>query len=536
MLQPVDQPVDVDAPPPPRPGVLGRVAAVPPAAVVAGLVVASALLRLRGLGTWYWIDEGISLGIASHPLTEIPGVLVKDGSPPLYYLVLHAWTAVFGSTEVATHSLSLVFAVATVPLAWWAGRSLFDRRVGLVAAGLFAANPFLTGYSRETRMYTLVALLGVVVTASFLHVYAFGRRRYLPLFVAGLTLLLYTHTWGLFAAGGCAAALLPCLLARSDRRRVAVDAGIGFGLAALLFVPWLPTLASQAAHNGAPWSPRPVPREALSAVSEVLGDLHERVLVALVIAGGGVMLALARRGRTPEGAATRAMVVLIAVTVGLGWASAQVSPAWAPRYFSVFVAPILLLSALALARSGPRGLLALVIILAIWTQPLAVLFGGREPISRDAKAVDKPVAAAVAPLLGRGDLVVAMQMEEVPLLHHYLDRLGEDLRYADPSGPVADPAVADWREALDRMEASTAETALAPLVDALPGGHRVLLVCQITADRPVRRWFAIMEERCAEWKAWLAADGRLRPVPVPALDRVRSDLSGSVLLFEKGAA
>ena len=532
MLQPVDETVDDDRPRPPGTDGLGRLRRAPAAAVVAGLVAVSILLRLRGLGTWYWIDEGISLGIASHPLAEIPGLLVSDGSPPLYYLLLHGWMAVFGSSEVSTHSLSLLFAVATVPAAWWAGRSLFDRRVGLIAAGLFAFNPFLTGFSRETRMYTLVALLSVLVTASFLHVYAFGRRRYLPLFVGSLALLLYTHTWGLFAAAGCAAALLPCLLARSDRRRLAVDAGIGFGLAALLFAPWLPTLLYQAAHNGAPWSPRPVPREALSAVGEVLGDLHERVLVALVVAGGGVLLALARRGRSPEGAATRAMGVLIAATVGLGWVSAQVSPAWAPRYFSIFVAPILLLASLALARSGSRGILALVLILGIWTQPLSLLSGGWEPIGRDAKAVDRPVAAAVSPLLGPDDLVVVMQMEEVPLLHHYLPG---GLRYADPAGPVADPGVADWRDALERMEASNAPADLAPLVDAVPAGHKVLLVCQITADRPVRRWFAIMEERCREWKAWLAADDRLRPVAVPALGRVRDNLPESVLLFEKSA-
>jgi len=275
-----------------------------------------------------------------------------------------------------------------------------------------------------------------------------------------------------------------------------------------------------------------VPREALSAVGEVLGDLHERVLVALVVAGGGVLLALARRGRSPEGAATRAMGVLIAATVGLGWVSAQVSPAWAPRYFSIFVAPILLLASLALARSGSRGILALVLILGIWTQPLSLLSGGWEPIGRDAKAVDRPVAAAVSPLLGPDDLVVVMQMEEVPLLHHYLPG---GLRYADPAGPVADPGVADWRDALERMEASNAPADLAPLVDAVPAGHKVLLVCQITADRPVRRWFAIMEERCREWKAWLAADDRLRPVAVPALGRVRDNLPESVLLFEKSA-
>ncbi len=220
------QPVDDDEPLRPRLSLVDRARTVPDAVVVTALTAVSTLLRLPGLGTWYWIDEGISVGIASHPLGDIPGLLTRDGSPPLYYLLLHVWMAVFGSSEVATHSLSLLFAVATVPAAWWAGRSLFDRRVGLVAAVLAAANPFVTLYSRETRMYTLVALLGVLVAGSFLHVFAFGRRRYLPLFVASLVLLLYTHTWGIFATAGCAAAVVPCLLARTDRRRLLADAAL----------------------------------------------------------------------------------------------------------------------------------------------------------------------------------------------------------------------------------------------------------------------------------------------------------------------
>ena len=159
MLQPVD-----DEPLRPRLSLVDRVRAVPDVAVVAALVGISTLLRLPGLGTWYWIDEGISVGFASHPLGDIPGLLTRDGSPPLYYLLLHVWMSVFGSSEVSTHALSLVFAVATVPAAWWAGRSLFDRRVGLLAAVLAATNPFLTLFGREARMYTLVALLGVLVT------------------------------------------------------------------------------------------------------------------------------------------------------------------------------------------------------------------------------------------------------------------------------------------------------------------------------------------------------------------------------------
>src|SRR5690242_9570581 len=82
------------------------------AAAVAALIAVAAVLRLRALSAPYWIDEGISVGISSHPLSAIPGVLRQDGSPPLYYLLLHVWMALFGSAPQATHALSAVLAIA----------------------------------------------------------------------------------------------------------------------------------------------------------------------------------------------------------------------------------------------------------------------------------------------------------------------------------------------------------------------------------------------------------------------------------------
>ena len=63
------------------------------------LLAVSILLRTRELDVGFWIDEGLSVGIADRPLDDIPGVLRQDGSPPLYYLLLSLWMDVFGSSE-----------------------------------------------------------------------------------------------------------------------------------------------------------------------------------------------------------------------------------------------------------------------------------------------------------------------------------------------------------------------------------------------------------------------------------------------------
>ena len=509
--------------------------------LVIALVAASFLLRLEGLGRWLWIDEGISVGIASHPLSEIPGVLRLDGSPPLYYLLLHAWMVLFGTSELALHALSLIFALMLVPVSLWAGWSLFGRRAGWILAVMAATNPYLSDYAREARMYTLVPLLALVATATFLHAFVFGRRRYLPLFAGSLVLLLYTHNWGLWFAAGAAAALVPCLRSATDRRRLKADASWTFAAVGLLYLPWVPTLVFQGRHTGAPWSATPVPREAVSALSEVLGDPHERVLVALVLVAGAALWQLWRGRRhdvtaataadTTAATAATALAVLIGVTVGAAWLGAQVRPSWAARYVVICLPPVLLLAALGLARSGTRGLVALGLILLFWTQPLARLSGDRPAVGLDEMATEKVLADAVSPHLRPGDLVVVVQMEEVPVLRYYLPA---GLRFATAMGPVEDPRVADWRDALARLEAATPATHLRPLIDEAPVGSRVLLVCPVPEPvDPELAWFELMEERCREWEAALATDPRLARAPVDGAEGWTSALGRAVRLVAK---
>src|ERR1019366_8658424 len=99
-----------------------------PGAILLVLVALSALVRSRFITGQLWGDEAIAIGIASHSLSAIPGLLRHDGSAPAYYLLLHVWINLFGSGEVAAHLLSLILGLLSVPVAMWSGWSLFGRR------------------------------------------------------------------------------------------------------------------------------------------------------------------------------------------------------------------------------------------------------------------------------------------------------------------------------------------------------------------------------------------------------------------------
>src|SRR5919206_1614944 len=164
----------------------GRLA-VPGAFV--SLLLISLYIRTREIGIGFWIDEGLSVGIANRPLGQIPHALREDGSPPLYYVLLHFWMALSGHSEAGVRAMSLLFALLAIPAAWWAAGKVFRAtKAAWIAAALAALNPFLSQYAQEARMYSLVALLIFPATACFIRAYALdgeaSRRPWIAGFAA----------------------------------------------------------------------------------------------------------------------------------------------------------------------------------------------------------------------------------------------------------------------------------------------------------------------------------------------------------------
>ncbi len=474
---------------------------VTPRVLTAGGLLALALvavvLRTRAMDAAYWIDEGLSVGISSNALTEIPGVLRFDGSPPLYYLLLHGWMSLFGTAEAATHALSVVFAALVMPAAFWAGRSLFGARTGWVAAVLAATNTFLTYYAQETRMYALVGLLGLLVTATHLHVFARRDRRYLAPFAVALAALIYTHNWGLFLGAAAFAAWVVLWWTGGRERSLLRDGLLGFGAVAALYAPWLPTLAFQAAHTGAPWAERPGVDALLSALGLLLGGSSTAIAILLV---GGSGLAGALRERGPVARATLALVVLTAGAVLLAYVASQISPAWANRYFAAFVGPLLLLAAAGLGRAGRLGLVTLALVFVFWLDPRTTQL--------ESKSNVRSVAATMQTFVTPGDLVVSIHPEQLPLLAHYLP---EGPRYANSMGLVQDPSFFNWNDALDRLEAARPAATIDRIIPNLSVGEELVLVQPIIRSANWEApWTSLVRRRAAQWERRLDADPRMR--------------------------
>src|SRR3954452_4883251 len=102
-------------------------------------------------------DEAVAGLISSRPLGDLLHTVVLDrGGAPLHFLLAHTALGIDPTPE-AERWVSVLFALATVPLCYDLTRRLAGRSAGLVAVGQAATSQVRRLYVTSGRMYSLFA-------------------------------------------------------------------------------------------------------------------------------------------------------------------------------------------------------------------------------------------------------------------------------------------------------------------------------------------------------------------------------------------
>ena len=222
--------------------------------VVLGCVLLAMAISLSiGLRQSVWFDEGYSILVAKQSVGDLIHLTSVDTHPPLYYLLLKFWTGVFGWSEIALRSLSVLAMGGAMAIGIFLVKRLFGARVALFVLPLVILAPFLLRYGFEIRMYALGSLIGIAATYTL--VVALGVKDvrakwrsyslYALLVVAGMLTLYYT------AVLWIAHVLWLVWRARKEKRPLFKQpAFAAMGASVALFLPWLPVFISQLG-NGA---------------------------------------------------------------------------------------------------------------------------------------------------------------------------------------------------------------------------------------------------------------------------------------------
>jgi 4-amino-4-deoxy-L-arabinose transferase-like glycosyltransferase len=345
------------------------------ATALAALVAGGVAIRFATLGVQsYHHDEVITAarvmgGSFGHMLHE---VRVSESNPPLYYILAWGWTHVFGTGEVGLRSLSALFGVAVIPVAYLTARELASWRAGLVTAALVAFNPMLVWYSQEARSYALLVFFAALAFLFFVRSLRSARGSDLALWACFSALALCSHYFAVFPAAIEAAWLLAAVRTRG-RALLAVGA---VGLTGLAL---LPLLAAQVnpAHIG--WIDQVSLPSRLweTGVSFLAGETghviaeppRERyALLPAVVVGAALALLAARSSSRDRRGAAVALLVGLGVVVLAGIAALLGHDFVIERNLLPALVPLAAAVGIGLAGERARsvGILLAVVLCAYW--------------------------------------------------------------------------------------------------------------------------------------------------------------------------
>jgi mannosyltransferase len=436
-----------------------------PFALIVGL---GAVVILAGLGrSSLFIDEVFSWNASNDGVSGIvEAVQQQEVTPPLYYVILHAWIALTGAeSEWALRLPSALAGIGLVAAVAWLGTLVGGRRTGAVAGLLAALSPLVLQYAQEVRAYVFVMLAVTLAAAAALKLAAEPRRRrWLVLMVASAATAVLLHYTAILVVFPLAVWLL-----RQDEVPRAARIGL-VAATALPFLVLVPLLLIQlgAGHHNAEANAyaRITPLGLLRLFAtpfdgralDGMTISYELGLLALVDALA--LLAFADRFRHLR---TRWLLVgacvlpLLAVLV----VSAFLQPLALTRYTAV-AAPFMLVAIGVVVLRVPRAIGAVLLVLAIAAGGLGVAgaqtSGGQWPDVRGAMT-------GVADRWRPGDVVVGLENLAFSGAMTYYDR----------SLPARAPASAGFFSAHDALQSPSARRALA-------AGHRVWVVSSPPTD------------------------------------------------------
>jgi len=213
-----------------------------------------------------WRDEAFSVLAARQSLQFI---ITRLGfEPPIYYMLLHYWMRVFGESEIATRSLSVVgYLLATTIIIEWAHVLYKKHWLSWYVPLFFFLNPMLLYYAFEVRTYAWY----IFFATATLFTYSTAKWRW---FIVFAILGFYTHAYLLLYIGVLGLHYLFTKRTKHSFRSLMSflkhDRGMrSFLIVGVLMIPWLIKIAHTAAQMKSSWY-FPVD---LQLVRSVLGNM-----------------------------------------------------------------------------------------------------------------------------------------------------------------------------------------------------------------------------------------------------------------------
>ena len=119
--------------------------------VAAGTIASISFVLILWPRPPLWLDEAQSVAIARHSLPGLVDALRADGAPPIYYVLLHVWMDIFGESDGAVRSLSIICGLAAVGVLSRVAHELLGRTAAALTVLFSISHPYFVRYATEAR-------------------------------------------------------------------------------------------------------------------------------------------------------------------------------------------------------------------------------------------------------------------------------------------------------------------------------------------------------------------------------------------------
>ena len=290
-------------------------------------------------------DEALALFVGRSSLSHmLDTVIAQRGGAPLHFLF--AWIVVhLGGGLTALRVVSVLFAVASVPVVAVLGARLVDRVVGVVAAVLASATWVFLFHGIYGRMYSLFLFTSALSFLALLDALAHGGRRRFVLWGVALLATLASHPY----AGLVLVAQALYVVLRGERRRAALTTLAFIAVAAAPFW-WADAVLRHRLGIGVGGggsrlgSPHAVAQYLWWAAGDFSAGPHAWLPGVIVLAAAGFVLLAGRRRETALLTACVIVIPALALAVAkLNWTASPQSRhlIFALPFFSMLLATAL---------------------------------------------------------------------------------------------------------------------------------------------------------------------------------------------------
>lgn len=203
------------------------------------VLIAALGLRLNHL-TYFslWLDE--SYEITSALVYSFWENLQYHGSrhPPIFTATMHLWIRIFGYSEIALRSFSVLAALITLLTVYLIARRWFNLKVAFSAALLLTFSPLQLYWSQSIRPYAFFTMLVALSMGLMLYVSEQpGKWRNWIFYGLSVIALLYVHYYAFHVIF---AQIIFLGLVLYKNKNALLKAAITLILAGATFLPWLP--------------------------------------------------------------------------------------------------------------------------------------------------------------------------------------------------------------------------------------------------------------------------------------------------------